>query len=64
MIDRNPPGLRSRRTFPINEGRWVLQEEWDISVPGCPMIKNPWQSPLQDHGNLYIRQVERGKSQG
>lgn len=57
-IDPNPPGLLSRRTFPIDRGRWVMQEEWDISVPGCPMIRSPWHSQLGMEGNKFIRQVE------
>lgn len=59
QIDPNPPGLICRRTFPINDGRWVLQEEWDISVPGCPMIQNPWlNSSLNAPQNIFIRQLE------
>lgn len=57
-IDDNPPGLISRRFFPIDRGRWVMQEEWNIDTPGCPMIRNPWQAQLADTGPLYIRQVE------
>lgn len=54
----NPPGLIHRRTFPIDRGRWVMEEKWDISVPGCPMIRSPWQPPPLHQGNIYIRQVE------
>lgn len=57
-IDPNPPGLLSRHTFQIDGGRWIMQEEWDISAPGCPMIRSPWHSPLGQEGNSFIRQVE------
>lgn len=56
-INKRPPGLISRRVFPIDQGRVCVEEHWDLSVPGCPMIKNPWlPNPFQDHKN-YIRQV-------
>lgn len=58
MIERDPPGLLSRRTFPIDGGRWMLEEEWDISVPGCPMIKNPWNPPMMWTGTKFIRRLE------
>jgi hypothetical protein len=56
MIDDHPPGLISRRAFPTNEGRVVVEEHWDISVPGCPMIRSPWYMPSAP-GNEFIRQV-------
>lgn len=33
-----------------------MEEEWDIDVPGCPMIRSPWQPQLHD-GHIFIRQV-------
>lgn len=56
-IDPNPPGLIRRRFFPIDRGRWVMQEEWNIDTPGCPMIRSPWTLRFDDDP-LYIRQVE------
>ncbi len=56
MIGHSPPGLIYRRTFPVGDGRWILEEKWDIRVPGCPMIKSPWHSPFE--GDVFIRQVE------
>ena len=56
-IDLNPPGLLSRRTFKIDGDRWVMREEWDISIPGCPMIRSPFHSQLGLVGNKFIRQV-------
>lgn len=53
-----PPGLISRRAFPIDQGRVVVEEHWDISVPGCPLIRSPWHGPLnQPLANKYIRQI-------
>ena len=55
-MDDRPPGLIYRFAFEPEPGRVVVQEHWDISVPGCPMIRNPWATQL-DSGNNYIRQV-------
>jgi hypothetical protein len=38
----NPPGLLKTYIVHRDENQVVLNEEWDISVPGCPMIRNPW----------------------
>lgn len=54
-----PPGLLSRRMFRVDRGRVVVQEEWKIDEPGCPMIQNLWINPMQlAQGSRYIRQVE------
>ena len=55
-IDKYPPGLIKREAFQIPEGRWVVNEHWDISVPGCPMIRNPWFPQLGQTGSDYFRQ--------
>lgn len=56
-IDPKPPGLLSRRMFPIYRGRVCVEERWDIEVPGCPLIKNPWSvNPLE--GRFVVRQRE------
>jgi hypothetical protein len=52
-----PPGLISRRALPIDQGRMVVEEHWDISVPGCPLVRSPWHSPLNPVADKYIRQV-------
>ena len=57
-IDPNPPGLLYRRTFPIDRGKWIMEEKWDIGVPGCPLIRNPWMPYAQNQGNIYYRQLE------
>lgn len=57
-INPNPPGLISRRMFPIDRGRVVVQEEWNIDTPGCPMIRSPFHSQLESDGPTYIRQIE------
>lgn len=57
VINPSPPGLLRTRTFPIDAGRWVLEETWDISTPGCPMIRSPWHGGLGMDGNLFVRQV-------
>jgi len=56
MTEKNEPGLIYRRTFPIDQGRWVLEEKWDMRIPGCPYIKSPWHS--QFDGDVFIRQLE------
>jgi hypothetical protein len=58
MIADRPPGLTSRRMFPIDRGRVVVEERWDIDTPGCPMIRNPWLPSLAVSGSLYVRQRE------
>lgn len=35
-----------RRVFPINQGRVVIEEKWDLTHPDSPWIRNPW-SPYQ-----------------
>jgi hypothetical protein len=57
-IPDRPPGLLSRRAFYVDRDRVVVEERWDIAVPGCPMIRNPWLQPMQVSGSLYVRQVE------
>lgn len=57
-IDPNPPGLLKRRFFPIDRGRWVMEEEWNLDVPGCPMIRSPWLPGPFNTGPVFIRQVE------
>jgi hypothetical protein len=44
--------------FRIDRGRVVVQEEWNIDIPGCPMIRSPFHSQLGNSGPLYIRQIE------
>lgn len=39
-----------RRVFPIDQGRVVIEEKWDLTHPDCPFILNPWsdwQGPVQ-----------------
>lgn len=58
MQDR-PPGLVRRRMFRIDQGRVVVEEEWNTKEPGCPLIQNPWISnPLVSPTGRYVRQVE------
>jgi hypothetical protein len=61
-INPNPPGLLSRRVFRIGNGRVVIEEQWNIDAPGCPMILNPWCSP-PDCGPLFVRQVEMSEEE-
>lgn len=56
-IDDFPPGLISRRAFPIDMGRIVVEETWDIDVPGCLMIRSPWHPPPLQSGSMFVRQV-------
>ena len=55
-INQRPPGLLARRMFRIDDGKIVVQEEWDIDVPGCPVIRSPWH-PQSKAGSLYVRQI-------
>lgn len=57
-ISAHPPGLLSRRFFPIDQGRWVMEEKWNIDVPGCPLIRSPWLLGPFNDGPIFIRQVE------
>ena len=57
IADR-PPGLLSRRAFCVDRDRVVVEERWDIDVPGCQMVRNPWLPSMQISGSLYVRQVE------
>lgn len=35
-----------------------MEEEWNIDVPGCPLIRSPWiYGPFND-GPIFTRQVE------
>jgi hypothetical protein len=56
-IDDNPPGLIGRRMLRVGDGKVVVQEEWNIDTPGCPMIRSPWHPPPPNSGPLWIRQV-------
>ena len=58
MIDDKPPGLLSRYMFPIGNGRVVVQEEWDIDIPGCPLVRSPWHPHRGPPASRYIRQIE------
>lgn len=57
-MNQRPPGLLSRKMFPIDRGRVVVEERWNIDVPGCPLIRNPWQLNHLMGGPEYVRQVE------
>jgi hypothetical protein len=58
-IDPKPPGLISRWMFPIHAGNVIVEEVWDIRVPGCPLIANPWAiNPLEALGGIVKRQRE------
>ena len=54
MEDR-PNGLLCRRSHSIGKGRVLVEEEWDLDHPGCPMIRSPWHA--QDPWRYWIRQV-------
>lgn len=30
--------LLSRRAFKIDQGRWCIEERWDIERPDCPFV--------------------------
>ena len=57
-INQRPPGLISRRMFRIDDGTIVVQEDWNIDVPRCPMIRSPFHGQPGNSGPLYIRLIE------
>jgi len=48
-------GLISRHVFPIDQGRVVVDERWDLDVPGCPIVRPPF-GTLQS-GPHFVRQI-------
>jgi hypothetical protein len=30
--------LNSRRAFRVDNGRWVIEESWNLDHPDCPMV--------------------------
>jgi hypothetical protein len=45
--------------FPINNGRVVVQEEWNIDIPGCPLVRSPFLgNDFGERQSRYIRQIE------
>lgn len=56
-IDPKPPGLLSRRMRRDGE-RVVVEEEWNIDTPGCPLIRNPWASPSCQSAPFVLRRIE------
>jgi hypothetical protein len=50
------PGLIKRFFWPALDGSYVMQEEWDIDVPGCPMVRSPWHKNPPD-GSIFVRLV-------
>ena len=62
-ISDRPPGLLARRVFSGDQDRVVIEENWDLNVPGCPMIRNPWLAPMQTRGARYVRHVEMTERQ-
>lgn len=50
-------GLIYRRMFPIDHGRVVVEEEWNIDAPGCPLIRSPWVTGPFNDGPIFVRQV-------
>lgn len=46
-----------RRMFPIDQGRVVVEEKWDLTHPDCPFIRNPWNEFIGPLGNRAYRQV-------
>jgi hypothetical protein len=55
-IRDRPPGLMSRIAFDSGN-KVVVDETWNIDVPGCPMIRNPW-ATISQPGNIYVRRME------
>lgn len=56
-ISDRPPGLIGRRMFTIDRGNVIVEEHWDISVPGCHLIRNQFVNTRLT-GPKIVRQVE------
>lgn len=57
-----PPGLLSRKIVAQDSSSVTIEEIWDMSVPGCPYIKNPWNPPPIEVKEFY-RRVEMTKDE-
>jgi hypothetical protein len=52
-----------RRVFPIDQGRVVVEEKWDLEHPDCPFIRNPWADYQGTLGNRAYRQLTMTKQE-
>ncbi len=61
-LTQQEDALIYRRVFPIDQGRVVVEEKWDLTHPDCPFIRNPWdefQGPLGNRGYRQITMTAR-----
>lgn len=57
-MNPRPPGLMSREAFHIGTDVVIVDETWNIDVPGCPMIRNPWTASSQQVGSIFVRRLK------
>lgn len=55
-IDLFPPGLVNRYVYSRRDRVVMVDETWDLSVAGCPMIPNPWGGVIS--WPYWVRRVE------
>lgn len=46
-IDPFPPGLVNRYVYSRRDRVVVMEETWDVSTPGCPMVPVPFGQSAQ-----------------
>lgn len=54
-IDPHPPGLIRRHIYSRRDRVVIVDETWDVSVPGCPMIRVDWGAMAWPY---WLRRVE------
>lgn len=52
-----------RRVVPIDQGKVLVEEKWDLTHPDCPFIRNPWDDFVGPFGNRAYRQVVMTKEE-
>lgn len=57
-IAHHPPGLTNRYVYSRRDRVVVVDETWDVSVSGCPMIPVPWGQHRTLVWPLWARRVE------
>lgn len=57
-IDPFPPGLVNRYVYSRRDRAVVVDETWDLSVSGCPMISVPWGEVANTVWPYWVRRVE------
>ncbi len=61
-IDPFPKGLVNRYVYSRWDRTVVVDETWDVSVSGCPMVPVPW-AEMPPTWPLWVRRVEMTQEQ-